>query len=78
MRGKWTTAIVALAERQHGLVARWQLLAFGLSARMIDGLVQRGSLRRIHAGVYAVGHAALRDEGRWLAAVLACGEGAVL
>ena len=29
-------------------------------------------------GIYAVAHTALRDEGRWLAAVLACGEGAVL
>jgi very-short-patch-repair endonuclease len=28
--------------------------------------------------VYAVGHAGLSNEGRWMAAVLACGEGAVL
>jgi very-short-patch-repair endonuclease len=32
----------------------------------------------LHRGVYAVGHGALRPEGRWLAAVLACGPGAVL
>jgi len=30
------------------------------------------------AGVYAVGHPALTHEGRWMAAVLACGPGAVL
>jgi very-short-patch-repair endonuclease len=32
----------------------------------------------LHRGVYAVGHGVLRPEGRWLAAVLACGPGAVL
>jgi very-short-patch-repair endonuclease len=32
----------------------------------------------LHRGVYAVGHGELRPEGRWLAAVLACGPGAVL
>jgi len=35
-------------------------------------------LHRIHRGVYAVGHRALSHRGRWMAAVLACGEGAVL
>jgi very-short-patch-repair endonuclease len=35
-------------------------------------------LKPLHRGVYAVGHAALRREGRWLAAVLACGPRAVL
>lgn len=37
-----------------------------------------GSLHRIHRGVYAVGHAGLGKEGRWKAATLALGEGAVL
>jgi predicted transcriptional regulator of viral defense system len=37
-----------------------------------------GRLRRLHRGVYAVGHRVLGREGRRLAAVLACGEGAVL
>jgi very-short-patch-repair endonuclease len=32
----------------------------------------------MYRGVYAVGHVALSHEGRWMAAVLACGEGAVL
>src|SRR5262249_30079094 len=35
-------------------------------------------LHRIQRGVYAVGHSALSDRGRWMVAVLACGEGAVL
>jgi very-short-patch-repair endonuclease len=32
-----------------------------------------GRLHRIHQGVYAVGHSGLAQEGRWMAAVLACG-----
>jgi predicted transcriptional regulator of viral defense system len=41
-------------------------------------LVGRGLLHRVHRGVYAAGHRALRPEGRMLAAVLACGSGAAL
>jgi very-short-patch-repair endonuclease len=33
---------------------------------------------RVHRGVYALGHPGLSREGVWLAAVFACGEGAVL
>jgi very-short-patch-repair endonuclease len=40
--------------------------------------VRAGRLHRLHRGVYAVGHTVLTREGRWLAAVLACGDGAVL
>jgi very-short-patch-repair endonuclease len=40
--------------------------------------VRSGRLHRVHRGVYAVGHPVLTRDGRWLAAVLACGEGAVL
>ena len=39
---------------------------------------RRGRLHRLHQGVYAVGHRAPNWHGRWMAAVLACGEGAVL
>ncbi len=67
-----------LIEAQHGVVTRAQLLELGLSPTAVKSRVRRGSLRRLHAGIYAVAHTALRDEGRWLAAVLACGEGAVL
>jgi very-short-patch-repair endonuclease len=40
--------------------------------------VGTGRLHRIHRGVYAVGHRGLGLHGRWMAAVQACGEGAVL
>ena len=45
---------------------------------MLHGRLASGRLLRIHPGVYAVGHAQLRPEGRWLAAVLAAGPGAAL
>jgi very-short-patch-repair endonuclease len=40
--------------------------------------VSTGRLQRLWRGVYAFGHRELRAEGRLLAAVLACGDGAVL
>src|SRR5919112_31177 len=70
--------IAGLAHRQHGVVARWQLVALGLSLDAIDHRVARGRLHVLHRGVYAVGHRALRREAYWMAAVLAGGDGAVL
>jgi very-short-patch-repair endonuclease len=70
--------IAALAARQHGVVTSAQLAAAGLGSSGVSRRVQSGRLHRIHRGVYAVGHDRLSEEGRWLAAVLACGERAVL
>jgi hypothetical protein len=67
-----------LAARQHGVVARPQLLDLGLSSDLIDLRLRAGRLVSLHRGVYAWGHAQLRPEGRWMAAVLAVGPGAVL
>ena len=50
----------------------------GFDKSGIDTRVRRGHLLVVHQGVYAVGHRKLTQEGRWMAAVLACGEGAVL
>jgi very-short-patch-repair endonuclease len=68
----------ALADRQHGVVSRGQLLAAGQTPRVIRRAVEAGRLRSVFRGVYAVGHIALRREGWWLAALMACGEGAAL
>jgi predicted transcriptional regulator of viral defense system len=67
-----------LARSQWGVVSLAQLEALGLGARAVQLRAQSGRLRRVHRGVYAIGGAALPREGRYLAAVLACGPGAVL
>lgn len=66
------------AAAQHGVVARWQLLRRGVSAKEVRGLVARGHLQPLHHGVYAVGHRILTQRGWWMAAVLAGGQGSVL
>ena len=71
-------AVAALADAQHGVVARQQLLALGLTPRSLDRRLARSILVPLHRGVYAFGHRRLAIEGRWLAAVLAAGSGAVL
>jgi very-short-patch-repair endonuclease len=70
--------IAGVAGRQHGVVTAAQLAAAGISPAGVDRRVAAGRLYRIHRGVYAVGHPNLSQEGRWMAAVLACGGGAVL
>lgn len=67
-----------LSAAQHGVVAREQLLALGLSAAAIDHRIAKGRLHPVMRGVYAVGRPELTPMGRWMAAVLACGPGAVL
>lgn len=71
-------AVAPLAARQHGVVSVKQLYSLGLSDRQVRKRLSACSLHRLHRGVYAVGHLPLTQEGRWLAAVLASGEGAVL
>lgn len=71
-------AIAELARRQHGVVARRQLVWLGYSRHEIDRRIASGMLHPVYRGVYAVGHRRLTREGRWLAAVLAAGDEAVL
>jgi hypothetical protein len=70
--------IAALAARQYGVIAAPQLAELGLSQQTISDRVADGRLHRVHRGVYAVGHRILSANGRRMAAVLACGPGAVL
>ena len=70
--------VAALAGRQHGVGSLAQLAGAGLSPRAARHRVRAGRLHRVHPGVFAVGHPVLGPDGRRLAAVLACGRGAVL
>lgn len=70
--------LARIASSQHGVVTRGQLLAAGVSGDEIRGRLRKKALIRVHPGVYRVGHRAPSVEARYLAAVLACGEGAVL
>lgn len=65
-------------ERQHGTIARRQLLELRLSPRQIERRIASGRLHPVWRGVYAVGRPLLDRRGRWMAAVLACGRGAAL
>jgi very-short-patch-repair endonuclease len=71
-------AVARIADRQHGVVTRRQLEGCGLGSKAITIRVRKGQLHRLHRGVYAVGHRVLSWRSRWMAAVLACGEGTVL
>jgi very-short-patch-repair endonuclease len=71
-------AVWALVDRQHGVIARRQLLELGMSASAIDHRIAGARLHRVFRGVYAVGRPQLSVVGRWMAAVLACGPNAVL
>ncbi len=68
----------ARATAQHGVVSRRQLIAIGFTADEIRGMLDSRRLLTIHRGVYAAGHRRLTQRARWMAAVLACGAGALL
>jgi hypothetical protein len=67
-----------VAARQHGLVTSAQIARAGLTRAAISNRVAAGRLHPLDRGVYGLGHGKLSQEGRWMAAVLACGEGAAL
>src|SRR5690349_19046298 len=67
------TPLSDLAARQHGVVSVQQLTELRLDKDAVRRRVRDGRLHLVHRGVYAVGHARLTREGRWLAAVLGSG-----
>ncbi len=67
-----------IAGSAHGIVTREELLAAGVGRRAIAGRLKRGALLAEYRGVYRVGHRAASTEATYLAAVKACGDGAVL
>lgn len=71
-------AFAEVAGRQRGVVARWQMMDLGFGSDAIAHRLSVGRIYIVFAGVYAVGQPAIGREGRWMAAVLASGEGAVL
>jgi hypothetical protein len=81
MRPKGSTAeqvIAALAAGQLGLVTRAHMRGAGVTDAEIKTRVRSGALIREHRGVYRVGHRAPSAEARYLAAVFACGDDAIL
>ena len=70
--------VARIATAQHGVVTRRSLVEAGISPDEIYRRVRAGALIRVHAGVFRVGHRAPSVEARYLAAVLACGDGALL
>jgi very-short-patch-repair endonuclease len=71
-------AVVALAERQSGVVGHRQIVVLGLSRQWIERRVAWGWLIPILHGVYAVGHRPRTLRGWHCAALLAAGERAAL
>ena len=70
--------VAAAAARQHGVLSVDELRACGLSLDAISVRANNGRLHPLHKCVYAVGHANPTLDGCYLAAVKACGDGAVL
>jgi len=64
---------------QRSLITRQQLLALGVSSDMIARALRRGRLHRMHQGIYSlVPFPALPPHATELAAILACGDSALL
>jgi hypothetical protein len=71
--------LAELATRQHGVVSVAQLTTeLGYSHSAVIRAAAGGRLHRLYRGVYAIGHTNLSLQGRCLAAVFACGSGALL
>src|SRR5688500_3385830 len=70
--------VLAVADRQHGLVTHAHLRAVGLTPEAIRHRRRNGRLHQVRRGVYALGTPRITLQAQRLAAVLACGPGAAL
>jgi hypothetical protein len=76
--GTVAAVIAELARVRHGVVTRRRLLAAGVTLAEVRSRLRSGSLLLEYPGVYRVGHQAPSREATYLAAVEACGVGALL
>jgi hypothetical protein len=67
-----------MAGGQQGVVSLAQLAELGYGRYAVEEMIRTGRLHPVSRGVYAVGHAAVSRHGQCLAAVLSCGDGALL
>jgi hypothetical protein len=65
--------VARLAAEEWGVLSLDELRLCGLTRKEVMGRVRNGRLHPLYRGVYAVGHANVTQEGRFLAAVKACG-----
>ena len=64
--------------RASQVITRAELLAGGMSRSAISRRLQNGTLTVRYPGVYSHGPGDLSRETAWMAALLACGNGALL
>jgi len=78
-QARFDLGLVAVASVQHLVFDLGQLCDLGMTAAGVRKRVTSGRLHRVHHAVYSlVPPHMLTREGLWMAAVLACGPGAVL
>ena len=70
--------LAEISTEQGGVVSLEQLEESGVSRYSASRRSGQGSLHRIHRGVYLVGHRSISSDARLRAALLACGDGAVI
>jgi very-short-patch-repair endonuclease len=73
-----TRQLAELASRQHGVVSSGQLAELGWSRAKINREATAGRIHRLHRSAYAVGHRALTEHARAMAAVLSSGSDGLL
>ena len=72
-------ALAALADKQHGVIARAQALGCGMTRRVVEYRIRRGGpWQTLIPGVYLTDAGRPADEQREMAALLYAGPGSVL